>query len=518
MLKLSNNDIAKNERLINMTTYNKFKKLKIDTMPLGIEQGNNENLYFCTPKGARIIGWAGVDGIHFCFIRGFGEMVFAVSPMNAPGNYVHPLANSFSDFLCLLLACGNTVALEQIHGWAESEFNIFLEENPISEEQSLVLSIIREKLHLDVIRHPFTYVKQLQADFDYSRIKFTEEYEDFIPPEPQLPEWKVYFEGNFWGHSGRQRPGKEISVQTHFNLNDKVWYIPSIYTCSKGLIIDFCVQIPRERICSFTEKWGISPENDGGRFTEEQQMQMEAENPMVVSISPEIVLNGKTISYSHGCGLSWNPCFPEHNGIESDGVCKYYGLDQDSGWVIWRSAFTWQTKRKPKITSLSVTIKHDRINISGSHFNVNVPGECIEFLNPITNILHTMTVQEYEQQEIPTNTFIEYDYDFPSHCTAMSYTISPDLDDESFSIRDCSTGDRPRKKYHNPMEPQSTADCFAIGIIGGANRPTTIFVGDSEQGKPRAVCSALHFEPVKTVNWKIIFHEKPCNDMTVKII
>ncbi|WP_222860695.1 hypothetical protein [Paenibacillus antibioticophila] len=55
-----------------------------------MEQRQNDPPYFCTPKGARMIGWAGVDGIHFCFVRGFGEMVFAVSPMNTAGNYVHP--------------------------------------------------------------------------------------------------------------------------------------------------------------------------------------------------------------------------------------------------------------------------------------------------------------------------------------------------------------------------------------------------------------------------------------------
>ena len=117
-----------------------------------------------------------------------------------------------------------------------------------------------------------------------------------------------------------------------------------------------------------------------------------------------------------------------------------------------------------------------------------------------------LTVQEYEQQEIPNNIFGNDDYNFPPHCTAMSYTISPELADESFSVRDCNSGDRPRKKQTNPMEPQSTADCFSVGIIGGAYRPPAILFADSEQGKLRAVCSALYFVPVNTVDWKIIFY------------
>ncbi|MEG2233792.1 MAG: hypothetical protein RRZ42_04060, partial [Oscillospiraceae bacterium] len=129
-----------------------------------------------------------------------------------------------------------------------------------------------------------------------------------------------------------------------------------------------------------------------------------------------------------------------------------------------------------------------------------------------------LIVQEYEQQEISANKFSDDNFDFPSHCIAMSYTISPDLDDGSFSVRDCSSGDRPRNKCHNPMEPQATNDCCAFGIIGGAHSDSAIIFRNSEQGKLRAVCSSLHFEPVETVAWRLVFHKKPCEDMTVKLL
>ena len=61
-------------------TYTEFKKLKIDTSPIGWEPpSKSETAYFCTPKGAKIIGYAGVDGIHYCTVRALGETIFAVS-------------------------------------------------------------------------------------------------------------------------------------------------------------------------------------------------------------------------------------------------------------------------------------------------------------------------------------------------------------------------------------------------------------------------------------------------------
>ena len=77
-------------------TYLEYLKYGIDLAPLGLERSAGVRDYFCTPKGAKVIGWAGVDGIHFCLIRGFGEMVFAVSPMNIASPLCPPSGAEFS--------------------------------------------------------------------------------------------------------------------------------------------------------------------------------------------------------------------------------------------------------------------------------------------------------------------------------------------------------------------------------------------------------------------------------------
>ena len=94
-------------------TDRQFLKAQIDLEPLGLIMDGPFEAYFCTPKGARIFARSGVDGIHFCFVRGFGETVFAVSPMNGRENCVHPVAKSFRDFLRLLLALHDAAAIEQ---------------------------------------------------------------------------------------------------------------------------------------------------------------------------------------------------------------------------------------------------------------------------------------------------------------------------------------------------------------------------------------------------------------------
>lgn len=125
-------------------TFEKFLCSDIDLSSIGIERREDNASYFCTPKGASIFGWAGVDGIHYCFVRGFGGVVFAVSPMNSAPDFVHPLARDFADFLRLILACGDAAALEQAWMWDEAQFAAFLQENPPTREQKAVLEEIAE--------------------------------------------------------------------------------------------------------------------------------------------------------------------------------------------------------------------------------------------------------------------------------------------------------------------------------------------------------------------------------------
>ncbi|MFR7832568.1 MAG: hypothetical protein ACLU3F_15310 [Blautia wexlerae] len=92
----------------------------LDLAPLGVERQEENLPYFCTPKGAAIFGWAGVDGIHYCFIRGFGGMVFAVSPMNAGAGLRCTRWPGISRTFCGCCSPAATAALEQAWMWGSA--------------------------------------------------------------------------------------------------------------------------------------------------------------------------------------------------------------------------------------------------------------------------------------------------------------------------------------------------------------------------------------------------------------
>ena len=164
-----------------------FKKSKIDLSLLGFDMNGDFVLYYCTPKNAEIIASSGVDGIHFCTIKQFGEIIFAVSPMNF-GDCVHPIARSFEDLLRLLLHCSDVAALEQCYAWDEEQYKAFLIDCPPIEKQQAVSDEIKSRFGLEPIVDSFSYVKELQAEFDLSQIEYTEDYYDTDMPVCEVKE------------------------------------------------------------------------------------------------------------------------------------------------------------------------------------------------------------------------------------------------------------------------------------------------------------------------------------------
>ena len=163
-----------------MTMYEKYCQLDIDGRWIGLEKSDMCVEYFCTPLNAIVIGWE--NSIHYCFIKGYRDMVFAVNPETCVDKYVYPLAANFKEFLRLILACGSTTAVEQIIGWSKKQFEEFLlsDNNKIFPEQAKVLKIVAEELKLQPMEKPYEYVKAVQELFDDGKIKYSNEYYDVL--------------------------------------------------------------------------------------------------------------------------------------------------------------------------------------------------------------------------------------------------------------------------------------------------------------------------------------------------
>ena len=230
----------------------------------------------------------------------------------------------------------------------------------------------------------------------------------------------------------------------------------------------------------------------------------------------------KTMLTSHGCSVVFNPCLPDRmiNEAEAKWALEHYGLDTSYGWMIFRAAFPWTSKRRPEIKALSLTMEQQSRRVPGPHFKTHAPGDSFSFTHPVSGTKYTLTVQELERQTI-SEKFVGSDrWFYPTHFTAMSYTLSPEPDND-ISICDCAEGDKPLEiaSCSDRYAPEAQNDIACIGIIGGADGPIAIVCGGSSKEKLHAACSSLHFEPVEgDIEWRVVFNIKNSNEMSLELI
>lgn len=474
-------------------TFQKFLRAGVDLSPLGFELRADAAPYFCTPKGARILGWAGVDGIHDCTVRGSGSRIFAVSPMNAAPECVHPIAESFEDFLRLLLACGDAAVLEQSWQWDEVQFSAFLNENPPTDEQKAALSELSRRMRLTPMPEPWRYLRALQASFPPAE-----------KPSPRLAQREAFDCGLLLSPRSRGRFREELALEKTFDWVGRHWLVPAAYVCGKGLAIDFCMRAEADELRAFMQKWKLSPENDDcAAFSPEDQLLLDAENPLALSFTPTLTVNGKTLHVSESASASFHPCFPDRETP----LMRRYHLSDAFGWVVTCAWFPWNGRRPADVHSIELSLRRTPAPLPGPRFTVRAPGDAFRFTHPYTGTEHTLTALSLEAQTLPEPAFGR---GFPTRFTLLRFALDPEPA-EPVLISDTRESDRPVR----PEAVEGASSARTVGVIGGADGPTALFVS----GGAHTACSALRFSPdSRDIEWRTTFEASPRDDFSLSLL
>lgn len=344
--------------------------------------------------------------------------------------------------------------------------------------------------------------------------------------ESDQPEWKVYFSGNFWGHhEKRERPGKELLIEKEFTWDNERVRIPSVYICSAGLVVDYCIAVEEERIRAFFDKWYDPAAGDPVLYlTDEECENLNRENPMNLSFRSHVRLNGRELLDGHSCSCSWIPCMPEGMDSDEDAVriLEHYHCDRSFGWIFIRAAFSWVTRRKPAIRELCFRLEREPVIFGGPHFYMDQPKQTIEIAHPVTGQTYTITVLSCSSETLLHNSFQDSSYEYPSRFRQVTYRISPEPSQGAITIRDCSNGDRPVPKRMASADgadgPISASSAAGVAVIGGADGPTAVFLaGTSNTEEERIALSALYFELPDRIEWRALFHEKTVEDIETAV-
>lgn len=348
----------------------------------------------------------------------------------------------------------------------------------------------------------------------------------------------VFFDGNFWGNdeSGEDRiPGEAIWLEEQFEWLGKQYRIPAVYVCEEGLVADICICIPAEEIERFLTKWRPRMEH----LSDEEWEEADRENPMDEEFHVELRINGELCTGWSGCGICWYPPYlrgeearEESGEPPEEEIVNAYGCSRESGWRFCRQSWPWPGGRKAPLRTLDFVLKKDNTVYAGPHFRT-VQGEekSVEFVHPVSGARHTLTVQELSQSELPKEHVSALRqrqgrlWKTPEKFLTMQYTVEPELAADELQIVDCAKSDSPVFLDCTPsdsaMPGEGGLSAASVSIIGGADGPVSVFLMSTRGrrgSKLHGACSALHYEPVNAVEWRMRFQIKSHGEKKIKIV
>lgn len=354
-----------------------------------------------------------------------------------------------------------------------------------------------------------------------------------------MRDWKVLFEENYWGSYDTDtyeesvpemepKDGEAIAVPedsdcgeeeavvctAEHRINEIVewygetWKLLSLYTCSKGLVLDYCKKIDPQELQTFTERFQ-SAGFDENHFDDELFERLQVDNPTAPAVHVKLMRKEEELS-SEGCScLTYAPdCI---DNLENDAVSllclAHYGLDTRYAWHVCRAHYFWDEGREGDLSDLTAVLDETEITVPGESFHLTGEAQTIPLTHAISGEHFDLCIEGVEKGELEPETvkLLGEDMICPTHYEAVSYYTSPALPENSYFLKARVNGDSP------VLKENSETAAASVSIIGGSSGPSTIFLAGKGRGgvlQKKSVCSPLFFEPVPVRDWYICYHFK----------
>lgn len=334
----------------------------------------------------------------------------------------------------------------------------------------------------------------------------------------------IYHNKSIHGFGGSGCKLTPLPVSQTFLWENQEIFIPTVYVGKAGAVLDICAKIPTEDMAAFLKKWNRKRRQELENPTAEELEQITAENPACRDFSIEMGLDGTMLSCGMGSGLHWcppnlfqllddipngdRPTHEQENCKTAEELMKAYGRDRECIWHFKRLSYNWNGAPILSPQNISLLFQADTLSITAGYFSTdsacgNYDKETVKVLHPITGQEYTITPQGCRQSSVSFDALRETHMIYPNYYQELSYSISPGTEQGLIDILDCATGDAPKP----------------VGTPEGCDAPngaTSFFIaGKSASPDFQAAVSSLHFKPVPTVRWRIVFLIKPKENMEV---
>ena len=321
---------------------------------------------------------------------------------------------------------------------------------------------------------------------------------------------KVYYQSNFWTKRNKGHAGRTVKSDWRFFYAGREYRIPAVYCFRKGVTFDIIGILDTQQVRRFFERYGEC-EN---RLTQKEIRRAELENPNQPPPMHELWINkSKAETGWNSCDATYIPWAPDTHAplsVIRDEFTFLQGEDICFSCTRVHVPYPKGIKRfllTPKLLGLRFTLrKTEQLLPLDIQFDLNMgqeSGRTLVFRHPLTGQAHQLYFGEMMQMDLSERS-VGAPFPVPPYFTQITYEIDPALPE----------GDRLDFMDTNyKCASAAGSGACSIGIIGGADGPTAIFVSGSPDtmetpkgahGLPLNVfCSMPAWQPVDSLHMEL---------------
>ena len=425
-----------------MTQYQKLRDSSLDTADLGFLIDNITS---------SVLGTDNTGKIRFLTHE---NRIFA-----AWENHSIPVAENFSDFLGLILACGHTDLLCKIPGWTRLRFQRELSRASRSRKQQMICNALKNCFHPSQISDPYSYVRNLQNKSE---------------SKPQQP-------------------------TTAVQIGNRHWQARNLQILEQDATVDVCIRIPGAQMVAFYDRWeGICPDD-------EQQQEKAATDPLALQTILRATAGGNSIGIEILEQLHWDPL--ADNPAAAQEALERLQLDGEDGWIMLHLLLQTGKRKKKPIRSLVLELVSETVTIPGPHIIAPNENDLISMTHPVTGKTLQLTVHTSTAEALDPNFLTNP----PCHYIRLCYSVDPPISQDIFGVFDPTANDR-------LQVPVGCTDPYPDPELENAPTSSLAEPDDTLPSHIRTTFSARHYHPQKAITWHTAFNCKRYPDGVLPII
>lgn len=235
-----------------------------------------------------------------------------------------------------------------------------------------------------------------------------------------------------------------VRMDVSFTWKKEEWLIPAVFPIPGGLAVDVARKLPyyhlKNRLTIYEKR------KNAGFHSPLERLMLDRYDPFRFYPTGHLLAENYCIDEWDSKRFIWNPLkispVPSKEDYQAKKLMEHYGLDLNTGWVIFRMRF-----RSEFLSfydqELTLMLEAPDEPVPGPILKIEEAGQYIVFQNPITKKAETITVTVLENGVIEHPFKKQGPVKYPANYVILHYRFHPEKKAQQYCLMDTQLTDEP---------------------------------------------------------------------------